>query len=126
MDRSRSPIRVVRAALCAAPLLVGPTAAIAQDDLSTFTPREEQPEDYPDGAGREETFYTCTACHGFKIVAQQGMVRRQWNETIDLMIEKHKMPPVERKSRESILNYLETAFAPRGSKQRGWQNPFQK
>ena len=38
-------------------------------------PPEEQPEQYPDGPNREETFYFCTACHGFKIVAQQGMSR---------------------------------------------------
>ena len=37
-----------------------------------FTPSDEKPEDYPAGAGRDETFYACTPCHGFKIVAQQG------------------------------------------------------
>jgi mono/diheme cytochrome c family protein len=127
MDGLRTPVRAVRATLCVVALLIAEaTTAIAQDDLLAFTPREEQPDDYTDGAGREETFYTCTACHGFKIVAQQGMSRRQWNETIDLMIEKHNMPQPEEKDRETILNYLESTLAPRAGKQRSWQNPFLK
>ena len=40
-----------------------------------FTPRDESPEEFAAGAGRDETFYACTACHGFKLVAQQRMTR---------------------------------------------------
>jgi hypothetical protein len=47
--------------------------ALAQ---STFTPSDESPEDFRPGAGREEASYVCTACHGFKLVAQQGMTAR--------------------------------------------------
>lgn len=92
-----------------------------------FTPRDESPEDYPAGAGRDETFYACTACHGFKLVAAQGQNRRQWDDTINWMSEKHRMPPLEAKERDIVLNYLEAAFPPRapagGS---GFQNPFMK
>ena len=42
---------------------------------TTFTPRDESPEEFPAGTGRDETFYACTACHGFRLVAQQGMTR---------------------------------------------------
>ena len=42
---------------------------------TTFTPREESPEEFAAGAGRDETFYACTACHGFRLVAQQGLTR---------------------------------------------------
>ena len=45
-----------------------------------FVPREENPEDLPAGAGRDDAFYACTACHGFKLIAQQGMSRRQWED----------------------------------------------
>ena len=62
-------------------LLIAP--AMAQ---TTFTPREENPEEFSAGAGRDETFYACTACHGFKLVAQQGMTRAQWDDSISLMI----------------------------------------
>ena len=89
----------------------------------TFTPREESPEEFVPATGRDETFYTCTACHNFKLVAQQGMSRRQWDETITLMNEKHNMPKLDDKEREVVLNYLEAAYPPR-VQERGWQNPF--
>jgi hypothetical protein len=65
-------------------LWIAPT--IAQ---TAFTPRDESPQDFPAGLGRDETFYACTACHGFKLVAQQGMTRAQWEDSINLMIRRH-------------------------------------
>ena len=79
------------------------------------------------GLGRDETFYTCTACHGFKLVAQQGMTRAQWEDSINLMIRRHNMPPLDARDRGVVLNYLETAYPPRAPAARGgWQNPFAK
>jgi hypothetical protein len=98
----------------------GPAAAQAQ----TFTPRDESPEDFPAGPGRDDTFYTCTACHGFKLVAQQGMNRRQWDDSLNWMTEKHNMPKLEGKDRETVLNYLEATYPPRRPAGGGWQNPF--
>jgi mono/diheme cytochrome c family protein len=99
-------------------------AAVALAQQQGFTPRDESPEEFPAGPGREETFYSCTACHGFKLVAQQGMNRRQWEEILALMNEKHGMPALDAKERETVLGYLETAFPPRVPAGRGWQNPF--
>ena len=79
------------------------------------------------GAGRDETFYACTACHGFKLVAQQGMTRAQWDDSINLMVRRHNMPPLDDKDRDVVLNYLEAAYPPRAPTGRGgWQNPFAK
>lgn len=89
-----------------------------------FTPREESPDEFPAGKGRDDTFYFCTACHNFKLVAQQGMDRARWDESLNWMTEKHNMPKLEGKERETILEYLETAFPPRAPSGRGWQNPF--
>jgi len=86
-------------------------------------PKEEQPEDYPEGPNREDTFYFCTACHGFKIVAAQGMSRARWNETLDVMVTRHKMPDVQGKDREKMLDYLAGAF-PERTQPGGWKNPF--
>jgi hypothetical protein len=92
-----------------------------------FTPRDESPEDYPAGAGRDDTFYACTACHGFRLVAQQGMTRAQWDDSINLMTRRHNMPPLDGKDRETVLNYLEAAYPPRAPAGRGgWVNPFAK
>lgn len=92
---------------------------------TNFTPRDESPEEFVAGAGRDETFYACTACHGFKLVAQQGLTRAQWDDSINLMIRRHGMPPPDDKDRETILSYLETAYPPRTGKG-GWVNPFAK
>lgn len=83
--------------------------------------QEESPEDLPEGKGREETFYGCTACHGFALVRQQGMTRERWNETIDYMMSRHNMPEPDAADRELMLDYLAAKFPPR---QRGRPNPF--
>ena len=103
-------------------LLIAP--AMAQ---TTFTPREESPAEFAEGAGRNEAFYACTACHGFKLVAQQGMTRAQWEDSINLMIRRHNMPPLDEKDRAVVLGYLEATYPPRAPASRGgWQNPFSK
>jgi hypothetical protein len=83
----------------------------------------EDPKEFPDGSGREDAFYSCTACHNFKLVAQQGLSRQQWDETVQLMIDKHNMPPLDEKQRAIVLDYLAAAFPPR-QQPGGWQNPF--
>jgi len=92
---------------------------------STFTPKDEAPDDFPDASGREDAFYACTACHGFKLVAAQGMSRARWDDTIDFMIRQHKMPPLAEKDRAVVLDYLAHAF-PERAPARGFQNPFLK
>ena len=107
-------------ALAAALLACGAFAQAPQ-----FAPRDENPEDFPAGAGRDDTFYACTACHGFKLIAQQGMSRRQWEESIELMVQRHNMPPLLAKEQQVVLDYLEKTFPPRApAAGRGWQNPF--
>ena len=59
-----------------------------------FTPRDVTPEEFPAGAGRDDAFYACTACHNFKLVAQQGMTRRQWEDSLQWMTDRHKMSPL--------------------------------
>jgi mono/diheme cytochrome c family protein len=103
--------------------LLAATAAFAQSRAPGFTPRDESPEEFPAGAGRDETFYTCTACHGFKLIAQQGMTRPQWDDSIDWMTKRHNMPPLAEKERKIVLDYLSATYPPR-TRPGGWQNPF--
>jgi hypothetical protein len=105
-----------------AAILFSSAYALAQN----FTPRDENPEDFPAGAGRDETFYACTACHNFKLVAAQGLTRAGWEDSLNLMVRRHNMPPLDEKDRAVVLGYLETAFPPRAPAGRGWQNPFSK
>jgi mono/diheme cytochrome c family protein len=104
-------------ALAAALFAASPAAA------ETFTPGEERQEDYPEAPGREQTFYACIACHGFKLVAQQGQTRQQWDDTLNWMTKRHGMPPIDGDLRKTVLDYLETAFPPRTAPG-GWKNPF--
>ena len=89
----------------------------------TAAAADEKPEDFPAGPNREDTFYFCTACHGFKLVAQQGMSRERWDESLAWMTERHRMPKLEGKDLEKVLDYLATAF-PERRQQGGWKNPF--
>lgn len=99
-------------------------AAFAQPS-KTFVPRDENPEEFPAGPGRDETFYACTACHGFKLVAQQGMARWQWEDSVELMVKKHGMNPLEGDDLKLVLDYLETTYPPRApAGGRGAPNPF--
>lgn len=90
-----------------------------------FTPRDEHPEQLPEGPGREETFYACTACHNFKLVASQGMSRAQWDDSLTWMTTRHNMADLQGADRDLILDYLEKHYPPRGaSRAGGWRNPF--
>ena len=116
--------RLSLAPIVGAALWVSVAVAFAQ--APQFTPRDEAPENFPAGAGRDEAFYSCTACHNFKLIAAQGLSRRQWDESVALMVQKHGMPVLDDKDKKIVLDYLETAFPPRAPSSGGWQNPFLK
>ncbi len=103
------------------------TATAQLNTQKQFVPREETPEEFPDGTGRDETFYLCTACHNFKLVAAQGLNRRQWDESFQLMIDKHGMANIEGDDRKLVLDYLEKTYPPgKPASGGGWKNPFLK
>jgi hypothetical protein len=111
------------AGLVLAAMVLSPVAG--QSQPAQFTPSEETPEQFPAGHGRDDTFYACTACHNFKLVAAQGMTRRQWEDSLQWMTDKHKMAPLPDKEKKIVLDYLEATFPPSApTPGRGWQNPF--
>ena len=101
--------------LAAAALSLGATTGRADD---------RGIEDFPEGPGREETANLCAACHSGRLVSQQGMSRAQWDETLTVMTERHKMPNIEGDERKVILDYLAASFPPRT--RRETPNPFLK
>jgi hypothetical protein len=114
---------LMAASLALAAALMTSGGALAQ--APQFAPSDETPEQFPAGSGRDDTFYACSACHNFKLVAQQGMTRRQWEDSLQWMTDKHGMSPLPDKERKVVLDYLETVFPPRApAAQGGWQNPF--
>jgi len=100
-------------------------AAPPDPDKGKPPAHNDKPEDLPDGKGRDVTFYTCTACHGVALIKAQGLTRDLWDSTFDLMLEKHRMPPVKAADRGEILDYLSEQFPPR-RRGRGADNPFLK
>jgi mono/diheme cytochrome c family protein len=112
----------IAAAVAAAMLML--VVVMPAGQAQTFTPRDENPEEFPAGQGRDETFYACTACHGFKLIAQQGLNRRQWEESLDWMTVKHGMPKLDAADRKTVLDYLEATYPPRAPAGRGSPNPF--
>jgi cytochrome c len=65
----------------------------------------------PPGAGREEVFYLCQACHSLAIVKQQGLNRESWDETLTWMVEEQEMPEMEPEERTLIVEYLATYYS---------------
>jgi len=96
----------------------------APEIARSFRPTDETPEDLPPAAGREDTFYFCTACHGTAIIKAQGMRRDQWDEALTWMESKHGMPRPDPALRAVMLDYLAAALPPKPAQQRGWTNPF--
>lgn len=82
----------------------------------------ESPEELPDGEGRDDTFYFCSACHSFTVVARQGMSRALWDDTLTWMSERHGMLELEGEERRLILDYLAATYPPKAAS--GWVNPF--
>jgi hypothetical protein len=96
-----------------------------QAPAPAFAPATETLEDLPAGPGREETFYACTACHNFKLVAAQGLTRAQWDDSLTWMTTRHNMADIQGAERALILDYLEKHYPPKApSRSGGWRNPF--
>ncbi len=104
-------------------LLLGVALLAAPVLAQTIEP--SNPEDYPEGPGRDETVMFCGSCHSFKIVAAQGMNRAQWDDSLKWMVTRHNMPELEGEELDTILTYLERTFPPKPAGSRpGWTNPF--
>ena len=121
----RQRLRTAFAIGLSATLMAAPNPVLAQAPAPAFTPTDERPEGLPEGPGREETFYACTACHNFKLVAAQGMSRAQWDDSLTWMTTRHNMAEIQGADRKLILDYLEKHYPPRApSRAGGWRNPF--
>ena len=100
-------------------------APVVDPDKGKPPPHNDTVDDLPAGKGRDTTFYACTACHGVALIKAQGLTRDLWDSSIDLMIERHRMPPPKPEERAEVLDYLAEQFPPR-RKGRGADNPFLK
>ena len=93
--------------------------------LPAHVKHEDTVADLPVGKGQEETFYTCTVCHGVALIKTQGLSRDMWDQSFQLMIDRHNMGKPDQAERDLILDYLFASFPPR-RRGRGDDNPFLK
>ena len=62
--------------------------------------------------GAAVTHAYCTVCHSERIVAQQGLTREDWLETLEYMVDEHGMAPIEGPEFGLIIDYLSTHYGP--------------
>lgn len=67
-------------------------------------------DDWPQGVGRNETGFTCNACHSLAIVKQQGLNRGDWDELLVWMVEEQGMPELSPLTRDHVLDFLAEHF----------------
>ena len=63
-------------------------------------------------AGADATHAYCTVCHSERIVAQQGLTREDWVETLEYMVDEHGMAPIEGADFDLVVDYLSTHYGP--------------
>ena len=107
-----------------APTPSGPAPQQQAEQPAAVEQTAETPEDLPEGNGREDTFYRCTACHSTAVIRRSRLSRERWDELMDWMTERHGMPPLEGDERRLIVGYLAGAFPPQEQRRRGPANPF--
>lgn len=64
----------------------------------------------PEGPAKEDIYYSCSACHSVKLVAQQRLSRKRWDETLDWMVEEGGMAELDAEERAPLLDYLTAHF----------------
>jgi cytochrome c5 len=114
--------RQIRTLAAAAALALACLAAAAPPAAAQAPePEPETPDVLKDGAGRDETFYTCTACHSTALIRRSAFARDRWDQLLDWMTDTHGMPELHGEDRTVILDYLASAYGPGG---RAYTNPF--
>ncbi len=107
-----------------APPPLGPAAQQQAEQTTAVEQATETPEVLPEGHGREDTFYRCTACHSTAVIRRSRLSRERWDELMDWMAERHGMPPLGGDERQLIVGYLAGAFPPQEQRRQSPGNPF--
>ncbi len=86
-------------------------AAVSMAAVAAGSTGSEDEEEYEFGVlvagpGVEETFIYCTPCHSEMIVAQQGLTREGWIESLEWMVEEQGMEEIEEPDYGLVIDYL--------------------
>jgi PBP1b-binding outer membrane lipoprotein LpoB len=103
-----------RLAILAALLLAGCDSAPAVQFADASITLPDDPNDLPEGPGREAVVENCTACHSPSTMLQQPKVpREKWEATVAKMIKLYKAP-VDEKAVPQIVDYMVAVQAAQG------------
>ncbi len=64
----------------------------------------------PPGDGREEVSVLCSTCHSLRLVTQQGLGERRWDDLMDWMVEEQGMDELDPETRQNVVRYLAKFF----------------
>ncbi|SMO98444.1 cytochrome C-552 [Paracoccus laeviglucosivorans] len=87
------------------------TAIVAKADAGKPQAAEQEFDGLPAGAGAEETYYQCVACHSVQIIQQQRVTDHRWDELWRWMVEAQGMAEPDPETKELILAYLKQNFS---------------
>jgi len=93
--------RYLACALSAALTVAAASAppAVGQDDEGNIAL-------LPDAEGRDITYVICSGCHSIRLVAQQGLTRKAWAESLEWMVEEQGMAELDPETHAIVLDYL--------------------
>ncbi|MDT1064538.1 cytochrome C-552 [Paracoccus sp. CPCC 101403] len=87
------------------------TAMRAKAEASDASAGNDEFGGLPDGAGAEETYYQCVACHSTEIIKQQRVSDHRWDELWTWMVEAQGMAEPDAGTKQTILTYLKQNFS---------------
>lgn len=108
--------------LVAAGPLIAVLAAVSSAFGQNPVPGQVPIEALPEGPGRTEVFYTCSACHSLQLVMQQRLSAARWDELISWMVTVNRMPEPAPEMRAILVGYLAAAYPEPAD--RVYVNPF--
>ena len=90
------------------PLPIPSASAAAVSNPSTAT--QHEPDGLPPDEGRDEVSLLCSTCHSLRIVTQQGLGKRRWDDLMDWMVEEQGMDELDPETRQKVVRYLAKHF----------------
>ena len=88
-----------------------PTATTSVAPVSRpATSAKQEPDGLPPGEGRDEVSLLCSTCHSLRLVTQQGLGERRWDDLMDWMVEEQGMDELDPETRQKVVRYLAKHF----------------
>ncbi len=88
-----------------------PAATMSSDSPATTTPQPPKPVELPEGEGKAIATEYCQACHKLTNLTRAHKDREDWNDTVQLMMDRGARLPQEKV--DTLIEYLAKNFGPK-------------